>query len=112
MQTIYDIGTVLFWPFTHYLIGEVIWLAALVMTILWAKRGQKLKTFLLWWLIPLPILVIIFRILGNGHGGFMGMEGTGIYNTFFDFSIVLLWFFYFPILAAIYFWTKQSTPKI
>ena len=94
MQIIYQIGTVLFWPFANYLIGEIITLVCIIVMCVSAKKQNKLGKILLWWLLPIPFVVLFARSISQGHGLFP----TGIYDGFLYLSIALLWFSIFQFL--------------
>ena len=102
----YEIGNILFWPFSNYLIGEAIWLVCVIVSIAFSKKQRQLKRFLLWWLAPAPIFIFLFRTFNRCEAGFMGLEGQGICSPFFVFALAVLWFLYLPIVASIYFGVK------
>ncbi|MDP3741522.1 MAG: hypothetical protein Q8R08_04340 [bacterium] len=109
MEIIYQIGTILFWPFTNFLIGELVWLVSVVVMIVLAKKQHTLKSILFWWFLGIIIFGIISSIIGSlAHqgGGFLS-DSTGA-NPFFIIAGGLLWLLYFPIIGMVYLSIKSS----
>ena len=112
MDIIYQIGSVLFWPFSYY-IGEIVVIIAIPLMCVFAKRKNKLGKILSWWFFGTIIFGIIASVIGKlAHqgGGYLS-DSTGA-NPFFVIAGAMLWFAYFPIFSAIYLWIKKSKNSV
>lgn len=97
MQTIYQIGTILYWPFVNFLIGEIVFIIAVVIMIKRARQHNILKKVLSWWLLGTVVVCAVFALIPKPQ--YTDLPYVGM---LFSFSAGLLWFLYFPILKAIY----------
>jgi len=103
MEFMYQIGSVLYYPFSHFLIGEIAWLIAVIFMIKFAKKQNSIGKVLLWWFAGSIVLFIIFSLLPKPQYSDLPLVGMA-----FNALAGLAWFLYFPIISALYLSTKSQ----